>query len=216
MKQLTNPAAGIALRVAFAGAFILVYAQPLPAEEPPAVCKTFKIDDTGSQPLHAATASKDCKTGKRMGFPVPDPKCTPGAINPTVTAAVLRDPKFRTECVRGDITSEEKKETTYDAYGLAHPKQNAGPTQSCELDHLVPLELGGADSLENIWPQCGPAGVMLSARYFKEKDKVEDYLAMMVRMGRMELGAAQQGIVADWTQYLEAARKNCLGGMCGK
>ena len=46
---------------------------------------------------------------------------------------------------------------TYEWYGLARPYENNGDNQVCELDHLVPLELGGADGLGNIWPQCGPA-----------------------------------------------------------
>ena len=62
------------------------------------------------------------------------------------------------------------------------------PNQVCELDHLVPLELGGADTLDNIWPQCGPNGVGLHERYFKLKDMVENYLtAPMVKAGRMDL-----------------------------
>ena len=57
---------------------------------------------------------------------------------------------------------------------------------------------------------------MVSARYFNDKDKVDRYLIMMVKMNRMELEAARKGVVADWTQYLEAARKACLLIMCGK
>jgi len=49
------------------------------------------------------------------------------------------------------------------------------------LDHLISLELGGADTLDNIWPQCGPSGVALPQRFFKEKDTVENFLAMQVR-----------------------------------
>ena len=76
--------------------------------------------------------------------------------------------------------------------------------QVCELDHLVPLELGGADGLGNIWPQCGPDESTLKNRYFKQKDLVENYLAGEVRANRMSLEEAQRGIAADWTQYLDA------------
>jgi hypothetical protein len=72
---------------------------------------------------------------------------------------------------------------------------------------LISLELGGADTLENIWPQCGPKGVVLRNRYFKQKDIVENYLAREVKAGRMDLSEAQRGIAQDWTQYLDAARK---------
>ena len=70
-------------------------------------------------------------------------------------------------------------------------------------DHLVPLGIGGADTLDNIGPQCGPAGASLDRRYFKQKDMVENYLAAQVKAGNMNLKDAQQGIATDWTQYLD-------------
>jgi hypothetical protein len=39
--------------------------------------------------------------------------------------------------------------------------------------------------LGNIWPECGPDGVTLENRYFKVKDRVENYLAGEVRASRM-------------------------------
>ena len=80
--------------------------------------------------------------------------------------------------------------------------------------HLVPLELGGADTLDNIWPECGPADVTLWKRYFKRKDLVENYLAKMVREGKMQLVDAQRGIAKDWTQYLPAAKSECHSIRC--
>jgi hypothetical protein len=139
------------------------------------------------------------------GFPIPDPICTPGAVNPTVAEDVLRNPSFRTACVRGHATTEHEKAETYRWYRVAHPGHNTGQNQTCELDHLVSLELGGADTLENIWPQCGPPNVALRQRYFKQKDAVENYLARQVKRGRMNLSEAQKGIATDWTQYLEDA-----------
>jgi hypothetical protein len=73
---------------------------------------------------------------------------------------------------------------------------------------LALLELGGADGLGNIWPQCGPDGVPLDERYFKAKDRVENYLADEVKAGRMSLHDAQRGIASDWTQYLTIADRN--------
>jgi hypothetical protein len=150
---------------------------------------------------------------------VPDPKCTPGAINPSVTLQVLKDPAFRTECVRDCVTSENDKGAMYGFYSLSRPTDNQGDNQACELDHLVPLELGGADTLDNIWPQCGPSNAELPKRYFKEKDMVEDFLADQVKTGQMKLGAAQSAIAKDWTKFLGKATdfcsknpKTCNGG----
>jgi hypothetical protein len=51
------------------------------------------------------------------------------------------------------------KGKTYASYGIARPNNNTGASQTCELDHVVPLEIGGADTIDNIWPQCGPKSV---------------------------------------------------------
>jgi hypothetical protein len=104
---------------------------------------------------------------------------------------------------------------TYRWYGIHAPHGNSGENQICELDHLVPLELGGADGLGNIWPECGPDTTVLANRYFKRKDRVENYLANEVKTGRMSLIVAQKGIASDWTQYLPDANQYCTtGGGC--
>jgi hypothetical protein len=172
------------------------------------------IDGSASSPLQPVSSPAQCTTQIKNGFPIPDPNCTPGAINPTLTVDVLRDPNFRTACVRSHATTESQKASTYALYGIPHPSNNTGASQTCELDHLISLELGGADTLDNIWPQCGPSGATLSQRFFKEKDGVENYLARLVKDGQIDLSEAQRGIATDWTQYLDAARRACPGGQC--
>jgi hypothetical protein len=175
----------------------------------PAVCSEFNIDGTDSTALKPVTLppGQTCATRKASvgDFLLPDPACTPGAINPTITQEVLQNPDFTTKCVRDQATTAAQKATTYQFYGQPHPSNNTGKNQTCELDHLISLELGGADTLDNIWPQCGPDGVQLSERFFKRKDAVENFLAAQVRAGKMSLSDAQQGISTDWTQYLDAA-----------
>jgi hypothetical protein len=149
------------------------------------------------------------------GFPVRDAKCTPGGINPSVTAATLKDPAWTTKCIRDCETTAAEKHIAYTWYSQTDPPNNSGPTQTCELDHLVPLELGGADGLGNIWPMCGPDNVLLPKRYFKEKDEVENYLTDAVSKGTISLADAQKGIAQDWTQYFAAAEQYCAsGGRC--
>ena len=157
----------------------------------------------------------NCRSLTRNGYPLPDPHCTPGGVDPTVTSQVLSNPEWFTRCIRNCETSEAQKHVTYEWYGLPRPKYNSGENQVCELDHLVPLELGGADGLGNIWPECGPNETASDERYFKIKDRVENYLTEQVKAGRMPLEEAQRGIAADWTQYLEAANRYCEnGGRC--
>jgi hypothetical protein len=203
-------------------------AQPLPAAAP----STEQIPQTQAQPLPVCAALNitcasqyfaawrspaggTCIPRTSNGYPVPDPKCTPGGINPSVSESTLTDPAWRTRCIRNCESSESQKHVTYGWYSLASPPNNKGATQVCELDHLVPLEIGGADGLGNIWPQCGPNNAVLRDRYFKQKDKVENYLADEVRKGRMPLADAQRGIAEDWTQYLTVAEQYCAsGGRC--
>lgn len=185
-------------------------------EEAPAACQAFSTAcrstyfRSWNQP-HDGT----CRTRREHGYPVPDPRCTPGGINPTISLDIIKDPRWRTGCIRNCQTSEEQKHVTYAWYGIRRPHKNSGEHQVCELDHLVPLELGGADGLGNIWPQCGPDRVTLNERYFKQKDHVENYLEDEVKGGRMPLAEAQRGIASDWVQYLPAATRYCeQGGRC--
>jgi hypothetical protein len=183
---------------------------------PPAFCNGLGVDGKASKPLQevATPKAKECNTRESHGFRIPDPKCTPGAVNPTLTLDVLQNEKFRTTCVRDVASSAQKKTATYLWYNYRHPANNTGATQTCELDHLISLEIGGADTLDNIWPQCGPNKVVLRNRYFKQKDIVENYLAAQIKAGKMNLAEVQKGIAEDWTQYLDKASSACPSGKC--
>lgn len=185
-------------------------------EHAPASCGAFGVT-CQARYFHSWAPPHDgsCHTRTSHDDPLPDPRCTPGGIDPTVSVAVLRNPEWRTACVRNCMTSEQEKHVTYQWYGLRVPHKNSGKHQVCELDHLVPLELGGADGLGNIWPECGPNSTQLDNRYFKIKDRVENYLAEQVKLGAISLETAQHGIAQDWTQYLPAANRWCTSsGRC--
>jgi len=113
-------------------------------------CPVAGVVATQTQSLGDGTqAGGTCATRKASnGYPLPDPKCTPGAFNPSVAVAQFGNKKFTTKCVRDCTTSGAQKFVMYKSYGISK-------NPSCELDHLVPLEMGGADSVDNIWPQCG-------------------------------------------------------------
>ena len=185
----------------------------------PVSCAKFHISVKADEPVGAVTLPTEngvCTPGTRNGFPVPDPRCSPGAINPSVTLAVLTTKGFTTKCVRDKATSAQTKKKTYGWYGIKPPAKNTGSTQTCELDHIISLELGGADTLDNIWPQCGPSRTTLWNRYFKQKDTVENYLAYMVREGNITLAVAQRGIAHNWPQFLDHANQVCPKGVCPK
>jgi hypothetical protein len=173
-------------------------------------CPVPEIDGRASTPLGTVTKPSGCKIRKGAAdLPMPDPACTPGAINPTVTLDIVRSGRLRTGCVRNCVTTQFQKGVEYDRYGVHKDRE------TCELDHLVPLKLGGADSLDNIWPQCGPFGAAGMKIYFKEKDVVEDYFTALVKTGQMGLRDAQEAIAKDWTRYRDVAFKYCETQRCG-
>lgn len=174
---------------------------------PPKQCKNFNVDVLASRSLERVTLppSGRCVPRMRNGFPIPDRRCTPGAVNPTITVALMKTKGWTTKCIRNQATSATQKRKTYAWYNIPPPRNNTGKTMTCELDHVISLQLGGADTLDNLWPQCGPPRVQLKRRYFKQKDHVENYLAREIKAGRIALEDAQKGIATDWTQYIDAA-----------
>jgi hypothetical protein len=96
---------------------------------------------------------------------LPDPHCTPGAINPAVTVGQLC-PVANTRQWRTD-TSALKKDQLAHQYDYV---DSTGPhtviAADSEEDHLISLELGGSPTAKtNLWPQ--------PRRSPNEKDKVE-------------------------------------------
>jgi hypothetical protein len=125
----------------------------------------------------------------------PDPRCTPGALNPAVTQATIG----RTICRAGwtstvrppESITEPEKIASVQAYG------DRGPLSSYEYDHFVALELGGAtNDPRNLWPEPGASP--------NPKDAVEGQLNGEVCDGRMSLAQAQQAIVANWVALVHA------------
>lgn len=137
----------------------------------------------------------------------PDAAMTPGSTNPDVTQATIGkticNPAWSTKSVRDTQSSPAQKAKTYALYDLTKPKNNTGANQQCELDHLISLQLGGSDKLDNIWPECGPAGVPINRRYFKQKDAVENYLHQRICSHTITLAGAQRMIVMDWYSVYE-------------
>lgn len=121
----------------------------------------------------------------RDGGRLPDPGCTPGAYDPAITAAVLCAAGYRTSGYRPPESQTErfKFDSAYPAYGIPDGTKS-------ELDHLVPLELGGANDAANLWPEVGHIP--------NAKDAVEEHLHNAVCSGRVTLAAARSAIAANW------------------
>ncbi len=115
----------------------------------------------------------------------PNPRLTPGAVFPGVTAAQVCVPGYASS-VR-DVPDTEKA-AVYAEYGTAHHT----PGQY-EIDHLISLELGGSNDIANLFPEAAAP-----KPGFHEKDKVENELHRQVCAGKVKLADAQREIATDW------------------
>jgi hypothetical protein len=123
---------------------------------------------------------------------LPDPSCTPGALNPAVRQSTID----RTICVSGwtetvrpsESVTEREKLASMAAYGDARTASNY------EYDHLVSLELGGAvNDARNLWPEPGGSP--------NPKDSAENALHDMVCDRELPLARAQHIIATRWVAF---------------
>ncbi len=119
--------------------------------------------------------------------PLPDRKCTPGAIFPEATIEKICVSGY-TQTVRNVSTKLRKQ--VYQEYGIPYPM----PRGSFEVDHLIPLALGGNNDIANLFPEAAEP-----TPGFREKDIVEVYLQEQVCSGKADLKVAQKQIAEDWT-----------------
>jgi hypothetical protein len=127
------------------------------------------------------------------------------ALNPDVRQDTIAD----TICVRG-YTKTVRPATSYTNGVKRKLMREAGMDVSqmskYELDHIVPLALGGHPrKLGNLQlqPWNGPDSA-------KKKDKLETKLQCMVCAGKLELAAAQRAIYDDWQgAYRQYGKTRC-------
>lgn len=106
-----------------------------------------------------------------------------------------------TKCVR-DV-SQKLKLQVYRAYGMSGPGEGycSGP-RKCEVDHLCSLEIGGANTLANLWPQPyadNPRKLDPDDPWKADvKDQLENYLHNEIVAGRLTPEEACSLIAKDW------------------
>jgi|SRR5579859_3569762 len=136
---------------------------------------------TGEAHFGAQTKTSGCMAHGGL----PDSACTPGAIFPNATQQQICVSGY-TRTVRNVPFSE--KDQVYAEYGIFHHSSG-----QYEVDHLVPLELGGSNDISNLWPEAADP-----TPGYHQKDKVENYLHDQVCSGAVALQDAQKEIATNW------------------
>jgi hypothetical protein len=106
---------------------------------------------------------------------VPNPKLTPGRI------------AKRDKDKQGVTVAMEQK--VFARYHLPWSRR-----AEFKIDHLIPVELGGADSVDNLWPQSVRAKPYGADR----KELLTEVLLERIAKGQITLAQAQEQIRTDW------------------
>jgi hypothetical protein len=139
-----------------------------------------------------ATKHDGCKARGAL----PDSACTPGAVKTTNLDVICHESTKN----RRHVSATSHREA-FTEYGYTFPQARG----AFEVDHLIPLELGGDNTVENLWAE--PASPKPG---FHEKDKVENYLHKQVCSGAMTIDEAQRIIATDWIGVWK--KMNASGG----
>jgi hypothetical protein len=134
------------------------------------------------------------------GEPLPDPACTPGGVDSTVsdldTASTICRKGGYTSSVRPpESLTEPAKRKLLAAYGIP-----ASQITDYELDHLIDLAGGGASDIPNLWPEPNNFQQFKSSAFVhNDKDAVEAYTFHAICTGKVTVTAAQNAMATDWS-----------------
>lgn len=164
------------------------YCRAAGSTPPPTTTTTPTETTPQTQPTETTTSPTTTPTPATANCHVrgalPDKSCTPGATF-HVTAAQVCKPGYSRRVRK---VPESEKNAVYAEYGITHHT-----TGQYEVDHLISLELGGSNSIKNIFPEAAeprPA--------FHEKDMLENRLHALVCAGKLKLRTAQRQIATNW------------------
>lgn len=118
------------------------------------------------------------------GWPIPDLRLTPGDVLTTDTHTVCT-PGYAASVRNVSVAT---KREVYARYGVTYTRLYA-----YEVDHDIPLELGGSNAITNLWPQRN------DRPRSNAKDLLENRLHSIVCAGELTLPEAQAAIRGDWT-----------------
>ena len=132
----------------------------------------------------SSAGNSSARSTAAAGVVRPNATLTPGDVLPATRGEICSSGYSKR--VR-DVSSQLKRDI-YAAYGITSHQPG-----EYEVDHLIPLGVGGSNDKRNLWPE--PINVKPGA---KQKDDLENELHNRVCDGRIDLAQAQREIAADW------------------
>lgn len=135
----------------------------------------------------------------------PNPQFTPGLVATT-------DFKELTAVSACGTYSQCHRKTTNAMKNIVCNEYPQNCTGTDEKDHVIPLALGGADDIKNLWSQ--PEHVLINGEDwgFHTKDKLETYLVNQMKAGKISPSDAQHCILSNWIAcYKTYLSKNTFG-----
>jgi hypothetical protein len=124
--------------------------------------------------------------GTKVNAEGPKPRSmTPGEARPITVREVC---EYQRAVVISHDIPEDKQRQVFAIYGIKSPKQG-----QFEVDYLITPDLGGTESIRNLWPE--PYSAVWNARV---KDQLEEKLHELVCSGKLDLSTAQHDIAVDW------------------
>ena len=116
---------------------------------------------------------------------LPDPIVTPGDAQ-NISLAEIK--KLRSAPARLPNIPSDVKRRVFLSYGLRVDETNY------QLDHLIPLSLGGSDAAKNLWPHSRKGSFWT----VEKKLTLEKRVYRLVCAGRLSLIAARREVASNW------------------
>ncbi|MFM8342037.1 MAG: hypothetical protein ACKN9F_07445 [Methylomonas sp.] len=121
---------------------------------------------------------------------LPDSVKTPGEVMTTDANLICR-PGY-SKSVRH--VPESVKRLAYESYGITSRQPG-----EYEVDHLISLELGGSNSIKNLWPES----FVTQPLNAHVKDELENKLHDLICSNQLPVAQAQREIASNWIQAYE-------------
>jgi hypothetical protein len=136
----------------------------------------------------------------------PDPTLTPGLADTLLSTDLTKSytencPGNKASCTysqahRNVPRGEHVK--VYDEYNVPQAKRNI---ENGEVDHFQPLCAGGSNDIKNLWYQPETNDWKGQDFGFHAKDKLETYVCVQIKAGKMDPKEAFKRITDDWVKF---------------